>query len=73
MSNMPSTDKTRLTMRVKLEVRAKLRTYCRAHSLTENDVMSAAIDDYLANVEASPEDLEWAKKEKKKNDSKRRK
>ena len=74
MSMMPSIDKTRITFRMPLSLRAKLRTKVRAANgeLTENDVALLALDRELANVTPDDEDVEWAKEERKRNDQLRR-
>lgn len=74
MSMMPSIDKTRITLRMPLSLRAKLRTKVRAANgeLTENDVALLALDRELANVTPDDEDVEWAKEERKRNDQLRR-
>ncbi len=71
MSNMPRLDRTRLTARIELEMRAKLRTYCRDHKMTENDAVQAAIEQLLRSTVASDEDRRWAKEERKRNERNR--
>ena len=71
MSNMPRLDRTRLTARIELEMRAKLRTYCRDHKMTENDAVQEAIGRLLASVVPSDEDKRWAKQERKRNERNR--
>ena len=72
MSNMPSIDKTRLTARIQVLTRAKLRTYCRENGLTENDAVAAAVEAFLSGVKPSREDEAWATEERKKNANNRK-
>ena len=78
MSKMPSLDKTRITLRMQIRLRAKLRKRVRelrdANSLaTEQDVALLALERELANVKPDAEDIEWATEERKKNERNRHK
>lgn len=72
MSNMPNINRTRLTVRIPLALRAKLRTMCRSTGQAENDILAAALGKYLKKAETAPEDLEWIEEERKRNDRMRR-
>lgn len=67
--NQPSIDKTRITFRMPVMLRAKLRAKVRASNgqLTENDVALLALTRELDSVELTDEDIEWAKNERAKN------
>lgn len=78
MSKMPSLDKTRITLRMHLKLRAKLRKRVRDLRkdnplATEQDVALLALERELANVEPEAEDVEWAMNERKKNEINRHK
>lgn len=73
MANYPSIDKTRMTVRPSVALRAKMRTKIRASNgtLTENDIVILALERELANVTPDAEDVEWAIQERKRNALKR--
>ena len=78
MSKMPSLDKTRITLRMQLKLRAKLRKRVRDLRTdnplaTEQDVALLALERELANVTPDDEDVEWAKQERQKNEHNRHK
>lgn len=79
MSNMPSTDKTRITLRMDVRLRAKLKTLVRRKReeednplLSEQDVALRALDLFLKTTEPDEDDLAWAANEKRKNSERRR-
>lgn len=76
--NTPSLDKTRITLRMQILLRAKLRKRVRDLKrsdplATEQDVALLALERELANVEPDAEDVEWATQERKRNEVKRHK
>ena len=75
---MPSLDKTRITLRMQLKLRAKLRKRVRLLRdenplITEQDVALSALQRELDNIEPDAEDIEWAMNERKKNEINRHK
>lgn len=77
MSMMPSLDKTRITLRMPLSLRARLRKRVRDLKrdnplATEQDVALLALERELANVKPDAEDAEWMKRERRRNAETRR-
>lgn len=78
MSKMPSIDKTRITLRMDVVLRARLRKRVRELRdenllATEQDVALLALQRDLAEVKPDAEDIEWAQQERRKNALKRQK
>lgn len=71
MPNKPSLDKTRITLRMPIQIRAKMRAMMRESdgTLTENDIALEALERILENVKLTKEDKEWAKQERQKNET----
>lgn len=71
MPNKPSLDKTRITLRMPIQIRAKMRAMMRDSdgTLTENDIALEALERILENVKLTKEDKEWAKQERQKNET----